>query len=51
MCSFSMIEDFAKAVAGEMEPDVNADDAYVFTKMLQALYASARRNRRVAIQV
>lgn len=48
---FYEIEDFAKAVAGEIEPDVNADDAYVFTKMLQALYASARRNRRVAIQV
>ncbi len=48
---FYEIEDFAKAVAGEIDPDVNADDAYVFTKMLQALYASARNNRRVAIQV
>jgi predicted dehydrogenase len=48
---FYEIEDFARAVAGEMEPDVSAADAYVFTRMLEALYASARNNRRTAIQL
>ena len=47
---FYEIEHFAKAVAGEVEPDVNADDSFTFTTMLSALYASSRKNQRISIR-
>ena len=43
------IEHFARAVAGQVEPDVNAGDAYHFMQVLDALYDSARSNEKVTI--
>ncbi|MCY3761317.1 MAG: Gfo/Idh/MocA family oxidoreductase [Gemmatimonadetes bacterium] len=47
---FYEIEHFAMAVAGEVEPDVGAADAYVFMKILDALYDSAEAQQRVDIE-
>ncbi|MDP6360412.1 MAG: Gfo/Idh/MocA family oxidoreductase [Planctomycetota bacterium] len=44
------IEHFAMAVAGEVEPDVNAADSYQFMKILDGLYDSARDGRQVSIE-
>lgn len=43
------IEHFALAVAGEVEPDVNAADSYIFMKILDALYDSARDGQKIVI--
>ena len=43
------IEHFALAVAGKIEPDVNAADSYTFMKILDALYDSARDGIKVMI--
>ena len=48
---FYEIEHFAAAVAGEREPDVNADDSFVYMKMLEALYRSAATDQRVSIRL
>ena len=43
------IEHFAMAVAGEVEPEMNAADAYTFMKILDALYDSAKDNQKILI--
>ena len=43
------VEHFALAVADEVRPDVDADDAHRFMTMLDALYESARENEKVVI--
>jgi hypothetical protein len=37
------------AVAGEVEPEVSAADAYSFMRLLDALYDSARHQEKVLI--
>lgn len=46
---FYEIDYFAMAVAGLVEPDVGAQDAYVFMKILDAMYESAKTASRVEI--
>jgi predicted dehydrogenase len=46
---FYEIEHFAMAVAGEVEPDVSAADAYSFIRLLDALYDSAREQKKIDI--
>lgn len=46
---FYEIEHFAMAIAGEVKPDVSAEDAYAFMKILDALYDSAEGQRKVLI--
>lgn len=43
------LEHFALAVAGLVEPDVNAADAYCFMQILDGLYDSARSGEQVVI--
>ena len=43
------LEYFAMAIAGEVEPDVSATEAYVFMKILDALYDSAIKQEKVII--
>ena len=47
---FYEIEHFAMAIAGEVEPDVSAADAYTFMKILDALYDSAKEQRKITIE-
>ena len=47
---FYEIEHFAMAIAGEVEPDVSAADAYQFMKILDALYDSAKEQRKISIE-
>jgi len=47
---FYEIEHFAAAVAGERQPDVNADDSFTYMRMLEALYQSAAKNQRISIR-
>ena len=42
-------EHFAMAVRGEVKPDMNADDAYVYARMMDALYDSALTAEKVVI--
>ncbi|MBT5874730.1 MAG: Gfo/Idh/MocA family oxidoreductase [Candidatus Latescibacteria bacterium] len=44
------IEHFAMAVAGEVEPDVNATDAYQFMRLLDTIYDSAASSEKVYVQ-
>ena len=37
------------AIAGEVEPDVSASDAYVFMQILDAFYDSAQSGEKVYI--
>ena len=37
------------AIAGKVEPDVSATEAYVFMKILDALYDSAIKQEKVII--
>ena len=46
---FYEIEHFAMAIAGEVEPDVSAADAYTFMTILDALYDSAKEQRKIII--
>jgi predicted dehydrogenase len=48
---FYEIEHFAMAIAGEVEPDVSAEDAYKFMKILDALYDSAKEQKKVFIEL
>ena len=43
------IEHFARAVAGQVKADVDAQDAYHFMQILDALYDSAQRREKVLI--
>jgi predicted dehydrogenase len=43
------VEHFAMAVAGEVDPDVDATDASRFMTILDALYESARENEKVVV--
>lgn len=43
------IEHFAMAVAGEVDPDVNARDAYQFMRLLDAIYDSAVASEKVYV--
>jgi len=43
------VEHFARAIKGEVEPDVDAHDAYTFMKLLDAMYESARTGEKVYI--
>ena len=43
------IEHFARAVAGQVKADVDAQDAYHFMQILDALYDSAQRREKVII--
>ena len=43
------IEHFARAVAGQVKADVDAQDAYHFMQILDALYDSAQRREKVMI--
>ncbi len=43
------VEHFARAVAGRVKPDVDADDAYQYMKLLDAMYDSARNEEKVYI--
>ena len=47
---FYEIEHFAMAIAGEVEPDVSAADAYKFMKILDALYDSAKEQKKIFIE-
>ena len=47
---FYEIEHFAMAIAGEVEPDVSAADAYQFMKILDALYDSAKEQKKIYIE-
>jgi len=47
---FYEIEHFAMAIAGEVEPDVSAADAYTFMKILDALYDSAKEEKKIIIE-
>ena len=47
---FYEIEHFAMAIAGEVEPDVSATDAYTFMKILDALYDSAKEQQKISIE-
>ena len=38
------------AIAGEVEPDVSATDAYTFMKILDALYDSAKEQQKISIE-
>jgi len=49
-CFFYEIEHFAMAIAGEVEPDVSSTDAYQFMKILDALYDSAKEQKKVFIE-
>ena len=49
-CFFYEIEHFAMAVAGEVEPDVSAEDAYKFMQILDALYDSAKEGEKIYIE-
>ena len=44
------LEHFAMAVAGLVEVDVNAREAYSFMQILDGLYDSARAGEKVAIE-
>jgi predicted dehydrogenase len=44
------IEHFAMAIAGQVEPEVSAAEAYTFMKMLDALYDSAQTEEKVTIE-
>jgi predicted dehydrogenase len=46
---FHEVEHFARAVAGRVEPDVNADDAYRYMQLLDAMYDSAKTGEKVHI--
>ena len=43
------IEHFAMAIAGEVEPEVDAKEAHTFMRILDALYDSAQSNEKIAI--
>ena len=43
------IEHFAMAIAGEVMPEVNAEEAYTFMRILDALYDSAKSNEKIVI--
>ncbi len=43
------VEHFARAIAGRVAPDVNANDAYRFMQLLDAMYESARTGEKVYI--
>ena len=43
------VEHFARAVAGRVKPDVDADDAYRFMQLLDAMYDSAQQGEKVYI--
>ena len=43
------VEHFARAIAGRVAPDVNADDAHRFMQLLDAMYESARTGEKVYI--
>lgn len=45
------VEDFVKAVAGEMPPNVPASEAYVYLKILEALYRSGLKRTKVQIHL
>ena len=47
---FHEIEHFAMAIAGEAEPDVSSTDAYIFMKILDGLYDSAKTGKQVIIK-
>lgn len=47
---FYEIEHFAMAIAGEVEPDVSAADSYQFMKILDALYDSAKEQKKILIE-
>jgi len=47
---FYEIEHFAMAIAGEVEPDVSAEDAYRFMQILDALYDSAKEGEKIYIE-
>jgi predicted dehydrogenase len=47
---FYEVEHFAMAIAGEVEPDVSATDAYTFMKILDALYDSAKVEEKIHIE-
>jgi len=47
---FYEIDHFAMAIAGEVEPDVSAADAYQFMKILDALYDSAWEQKKVLVE-
>ena len=47
---FYEVEHFAMAIAGEVEPDVSATDAYTFMKILDALYDSAKAEEKIHIE-
>ena len=47
---FYEIEHFAMAISGEVEPDVSSADAYVFMKILDGLYDSAKTGKQVIIK-
>ncbi len=46
---FYELNHFAMAIAGEVAPDVAADDAYTFMSILDALYDSAKSGEKVYI--
>jgi len=48
-CFHHEVEHFAMAIAGEVEPDVNAADAYQFMRILDALYDSAKAGKMVTL--
>lgn len=47
---FHEIDYFAMAVAGMVEPDVGAADAYQFMRILDALYESARTGEKIRLE-
>lgn len=49
-CFFHEIDYFAMAVAGIVEPDVGAKDAYQFMRILDALYDSAMTGEKVLME-
>ena len=46
---FHEVEHFARAVAGRVAPDVNADHAYRYMQLLDAMYDSAKTGEKVHI--
>ncbi|MXX03049.1 MAG: Gfo/Idh/MocA family oxidoreductase [Gemmatimonadetes bacterium] len=46
---FHEVEHFARAVAGRVKPDVNANDAYRYMQLLDAMYDSAKTGEKVHI--
>ncbi|MCZ6675742.1 MAG: Gfo/Idh/MocA family oxidoreductase [Candidatus Poribacteria bacterium] len=44
------VEHFAMAIAGAVEPDVSAADAYTFMKILDAFYDSAREQKKISVE-